>query len=606
MAPRAGRLLLRRWVPYATLAVALCLTVLGTLYVAGTNKERDVLQFETAVDETRDLIEIRLNTYVEVLRATAALFRSSTNVSAEEFGEFMRSLRVAERYPGIQAMGFAAYVRRSDLESPSKSLDARRWNVAIWPQGNREEYAPAVYVEPVTESNRTVLGFDMLTDPVRRAAMERARDSGEPSASGLVMLVAQPNAPRRRGLLVYHAVYREGAPLATVEARRRALVGYVYSPFRSQDLLTGIVSHPSNLAFQVYDGTRGHSDALLYATTLPAQRTPQDVLQTTQTLEVAGRTWTLAFEAYRHFAGTSPLLAPLTAASGLLLSLALFAIMRAQVSAWERSNSHASALRRSEEALRETSERLRKADRAKDEFLATLSHELRTPLNAVLGWLSMVRSGKLGEARREQALDVIYRNAQAQARLIEDLLDVSRIVTGNVRLDVRPIQLAPIVRGVVETQRPAAEQKGIHLRTSMGDDMPAILGDPNRLQQIIANLLSNAIKFTPPRGRVDVTLQADDATVTLVVTDTGVGISPEFLPHVFERFSQADSSNTRTHSGVGLGLAIVSHLVECHGGTIQAFSDGLNRGARFVVRFPIATAEALEAEPVAAVGVGEA
>ena len=242
----------------------------------------------------------------------------------------------------------------------------------------------------------------------------------------------------------------------------------------------------------------------------------------------------------------------------------------------------------SQKALRESEALAQAADRAKDEFLATLSHELRTPLNTILGWVTMLRDGAVRAERQPHALAVIERNAHLQADLIEELLDISRIVTGKVRLRLRRVTVAPIVAAAVDSLRPSAEAKGVELHAPSTVDGFVARVDPQRLQQIVWNLVSNAIKFTPPRGRIDVELSRDDGHVHLSVRDTGIGIAPDFIPHVFERFRQADSSTTRPHSGLGLGLSIVRHLVELHGATIEASSDGLNRGAQFVVHFPVA------------------
>ena len=242
----------------------------------------------------------------------------------------------------------------------------------------------------------------------------------------------------------------------------------------------------------------------------------------------------------------------------------------------------------SEKAARRDAE---SANRAKDEFLATLSHELRTPLNAIVGWAHLLKTGQLDEGQRARAVDVIDRNAKAQSQIVADVLDVSRIVMGKLRLDVRPVALATVVEEALDTLRPAAAAKEIQLEASLTGD-ERVSGDPDRLQQIVWNLISNAIKFTPSGGSVRVRLRRADGHVDVVVEDTGAGIRPDFLPHVFERFRQSDSSSTRAHGGLGLGLALVRHLVELHGGTVSAESLGQGHGATFTVRLPLMLAEA--------------
>jgi PAS domain S-box-containing protein len=231
-------------------------------------------------------------------------------------------------------------------------------------------------------------------------------------------------------------------------------------------------------------------------------------------------------------------------------------------------------------------QRAEEANRAKDEFLATVSHELRTPLSAILGWTRLLRGGGLSAEKHSRALETLDRNARAQARLVEDLLDVSRIVSGKTRLQPAPQELARVVEAAVEALRPAAEAKDLTLVLSL-DHTLVVAGDADRLQQISWNLVSNAIKFTPAGGRVDVGLRATDRQAELSVSDTGQGIGPDFLPHAFERFRQADSTATRSHGGLGLGLSIVRHLVELHGGTVAATSRGTGQGATFTVRIPL-------------------
>jgi PAS domain S-box-containing protein len=226
------------------------------------------------------------------------------------------------------------------------------------------------------------------------------------------------------------------------------------------------------------------------------------------------------------------------------------------------------------------------ANRTKDEFLATLSHELRTPLNSILGWSRLLTNRKFDEATTTRALETIERNAKSQSQLVEDILDVSRIVQGKLQLQVRPVELVGVVKAAMDAVRPAAEAKAISIESQLKGAGNFVLGDPDRLQQIVWNLLSNAIKFTPRGGQVSVSLEPTDAYIKIQVRDTGQGIHPEFLPHVFDRFRQADSTSTRSHGGLGLGLAIVRHLVELQGGTVSAESPGEGQGATFTVKLP--------------------
>jgi signal transduction histidine kinase/DNA-binding response OmpR family regulator len=236
-----------------------------------------------------------------------------------------------------------------------------------------------------------------------------------------------------------------------------------------------------------------------------------------------------------------------------------------------------------EKTLREQAE---KASRLKDEFLATVSHELRTPLNAILGWGQMLHTGKLTDPDRDRALETIYRNAKSQAQLIDDLLDTSRLITGNLRLNLSPTSVAKVIESALDVVRPAAEAKKINLSAVYNSKIETVTCDSHRLQQMIWNLLTNAVKFTPNGGNVEIALEQSGNNIQIKVKDTGQGIPGEFLPFVFDRFRQADSSSTRRHGGLGLGLAIVRHLAELHGGSVKAESEGENQGAVFTITLP--------------------
>jgi signal transduction histidine kinase len=248
-------------------------------------------------------------------------------------------------------------------------------------------------------------------------------------------------------------------------------------------------------------------------------------------------------------------------------------------------------------AAREAREAAARAGRARDDLVAMASHELRTPLNTVLGWARLLRTGKLDAAAIARAVETLERSAAAQARIVDDLLDVARIERGELRLDVRRVELVPVIEAAIAAIRPAAEARNLSLTAALIAGANAVAGDPGRLQQVVWQLLANAVKFTPPGGRVEVRLDEDGDDAVILVRDDGEGIDPHFLPHAFEPFRQADSSSTRAHGGLGVGLALVRHLVEAHGGEVAAASDGKGRGSTFTVRLPISAVPAHRARP---------
>jgi PAS domain S-box-containing protein len=257
--------------------------------------------------------------------------------------------------------------------------------------------------------------------------------------------------------------------------------------------------------------------------------------------------------------------------------------------------------KRLEDDLRRRAEELSAANRAKEDFLATLSHELRTPLNAMLGWARLLRMGKLEGAAMSRALETIERNAHIQEQLIADILDVSRIVTGKLRLELRPLELAPVVDAALDAVRPAAAAKGVQIKADTKFH-GTVLGDPDRLQQVVWNLTANAIKFTPAGGRVTIAISRAGPSAVITVSDTGEGISAELLPIIFDRFTQGDASVTRSHGGLGLGLSIVRHMVELHGGRVEAASKGRGFGSCFSVHLPVQSAVGQSAVGRSAVG----
>ncbi|MEQ1833703.1 MAG: ATP-binding protein, partial [Candidatus Eisenbacteria bacterium] len=271
---------------------------------------------------------------------------------------------------------------------------------------------------------------------------------------------------------------------------------------------------------------------------------------------------------------------------GLVLALCAL-LVRAMRSSFRKQFDAQDQAERGQSDARSSLSEVEAASHLKDEFLATVSHELRNPLAPILTWTQLLRSGTLDADKTRRALEVIERNVLSQAQLIDDLVDVSRVVSGKFRLDVRPIDLVPIIRAAADAQGPASEAKQIRLQFVLDERAGLISGDSERLQQVMWNLMSNAIKFTPKGGRVQVVLQRAQSHVEITVSDSGLGITPEFLPHVFEPFRQATGGPMRRHSGLGLGLSIVRHIVELHGGEILASSEGEGRGSQFTIKFPV-------------------
>jgi signal transduction histidine kinase/ActR/RegA family two-component response regulator len=580
-------------VPYAVL-IGGCLLTLGIAgYISVTARARteaDLLArhatFLNDAESTREQLEARVSVYLELLRAGAALLATRTELSPREFRSFVAGLHLPERYVGMEAIGFAEHVQANRLPSFRRgmALDGVR-RLARWRPTPQAEYYPVVYLEPQTAGDWSSPLFDLTSQPSVMLAVERARDTGEPSAS------SELSDGR---FLVVLPVYQLGAPLTTIDERRAAIVGVIISPFNAQALIEAVGAvTPSAVAFEVYDSPDPSSASLL---TQPISVPPQ-AFESILHLQVAGREWSMVVRPT-----TAGRLAASSADQWMLyggfgISFLLFLVTHFQVRAWESTVRHQAELRETAQALRESESQARAATRAKDEFLATLSHELRTPLNAILGWVSMLRLGSVREDRRENALAVIERNARLQAELIDDLLDISRIVMGKIRLRLSSTPVAPIVEGVVEALRPTADAKGVLLRVAPLPEVQ-IRGDVERVHQIVWNLATNAIKFTPSGRQVDIEVKVAGEHAQIAVRDQGIGIAPEFLPHVFERFRQADGSSTRAHHGLGLGLAIVQELVHLHGGQITAKSDGVDQGAEFVVSLPLAAAAETSPLPV--------
>jgi signal transduction histidine kinase/CheY-like chemotaxis protein len=596
MVHRERRRVRRSWLPWSLLAALAVLSLLAADYVAESARERDQLRFEAAAEQAHEAVRERIESQIALLRATSGLFAAVPEVDRRLFNAYVQRLELSHRYPGMQGIGFSKRLRPGEMEALPERMRGQGFaGFRHWPDHPGPEKHAILYLEPHDERNLSALGFDMSSEPVRAQAMQRARDTGLAEGSGKVTLVQELDpGDRQAGFLVFVPVYAGGRVPETVEERRPLLEGYVYAPFRAGDLMWGIFggSTPRNIQVSVYDGAQAREDALLHRSEAAepdasAPPIPLREFSSHTTLDMAGRVWTLQFRSGPGFPrDTAWRYVPVVLMGGLAAAFLLFAITRAQV----RARGEAEALARDNARLYRQAEGARAeaevANRAKDEFLATLSHELRTPLNAILGWTRILRKEDVDAPTRGRGLEVIERNVRAQARLIEDVLDVSRIITGKMQLAVRRVDLGAVIDAALESVRPAALARRIDLAPIV-EGPASIKGDPERLQQVLWNLLSNAIKFTPEGGRIEVRLVPGGEEARIEVTDSGKGIDPEFLPYVFDRFRQADSSSTRAHGGLGIGLALVRHLVELHGGSVEARSAGPGLGSTFAIHLPV-------------------
>ncbi len=557
----------RSWTPWLVLALSIVLTVVVTFYASATTKMQDSLRFQNLVQRNQGVLHNRMETYVALLRGATGLFSVSEDVSREEFRSFISSLELDRRYPGIQGVGFA--LRVDATWKDAVTAEARRDSdprFTIWPESSFDDLYPVFYLEPLDARNRAAIGFDMYTDATRRAAMERARDTGWPTATGRVQLVQEIEGRKQFGFVIYVPVYKQGSPLATADDRRAALTGFVYAPFRADDLLRGALgSSNPNLAVEVYAGAPALRN-LLHRSHPAWVVGPDPRLTSTERFEVAGSPWTVVYSSLPVFeAGSARDQVWILLLLGLLTSATLFAVNRAQIAA--RAQAEA-------------------ASQIKDHFMATLSHELRTPLTPVLAVLARLekRPDPLPADIRD-GMAMIRRNVELEARLIDDLLDLTRISQGKLELRRGPTDVRQVLAHALEaSERPGAA--GPALITEIGDTELWTWADAPRLTQVFWNLISNARKFTPPEGTVRVRARHEEGEVVVEVSDTGIGIHPEVLPRVFDAFQQGQRNITRRFGGLGLGLAISEKIVALHGGRIVAASKGRGEGATFTVRLP--------------------
>ncbi|WP_312842036.1 CHASE domain-containing protein [Stutzerimonas nitrititolerans] len=701
--------------------LVLAFTLLGQLLILQqlrANSDRAAeQQFELLVGKVTNAIEQRLIDHEQILFGAAGLFAASGEVSRAQWRAYVERQQLADRYPGIQGVGFSKVVRASERDAHEQSIRAEGFtDYRIQPEGERPVYMPIVYLEPFNDRNRAAFGYDMYAEPVRHQAMRQAASTGKSRISGKVVLRQETHGKVQAGVLIYVPLYHPAMPLETAEQRMNALLGFAYSPYRMDDLMEGILGAADlNLSLRIYSGPTQQAEQLLFAS---KEHAPGDAAHSQDVqLSIYGGTWTLHMESLPAFESGFSANEGLVAILGAGISLLLFFLIsslafrqrRAEILAGqmtERIRENKRALQLSEErlslALKGSNDGLwdlnlaadtfyasprtwhmlgyqpgelrlstrlweqvlvaedlprtraqlaqtmlsrldqftselrfrhkdgrtvpvlvrgyiqrdaqgqplrisgtsmdltehKRIEQMKNDFVSTVSHELRTPLTSISGALGLINGGALGEVppAMQQMLEIAHRNSQRLGHLINDLLDMEKIAAGKMSFDMHEHSLRQLLEEALASNQAFAAQLGVNCVLREAVDVQ-IWVDASRLQQVLGNFLSNAIKYTPEGGEVSLHCSVPDAThVRISVTDQGPGIAAEFRARVFEKFAQADASDSRQKGGTGLGLAITKEFIERMGGKV-GFDTAEGQGTTFWCELPILETCASTPEP---------
>lgn len=577
-------------------AVCLAATILACVGIGVMTRAHDQSRFRGEVRWTTEAIEQRLAVYLGLLRSAASAFAPEGELDLQKFRQYAHRLRLREFYPGVQGIGYAQRARAHEIEALQVLMhQAAHTEFSVRPPGQRPEYFPIVCLEPMDLRNREAIGFDMFSETVRNEAMQRARDSGQPAASGKVTLVQEIDKDKQAGFLVYVPVFREtdGLP-STVDARRERLAGFVYSPFRAADMFRGIFGDQEPiLHFEVFDGNEPSEASRMYISQVKASSHPAFTEKVHMRIE--GRTWALVFKTSPAFeAGSSASLIWWALLSGLLVSCTVAGITFSLAEARTRAEVYSRQLAEAQQALQkhadnlestvlERTSRLRETVAELEAFSYSLSHDMRAPLRSIQSFSQFVVSD-YGELLPAEAHDYLARVIAASRRmdqLIYDVLSYTRLSRQEIK--IHAVDVTKLVSGIIR-ERPDLQSPQVELEIGA---LPSVQGNEASLTQCITNLLSNAVKFVAPGVKPNVRIYGvqNNGLVRITVEDNGIGIEQKNLGRVFELFERPHTGGR--YEGTGLGLAIARKAVERMSGKIGVESQP-GAGSKFWVELPAA------------------
>jgi signal transduction histidine kinase/CheY-like chemotaxis protein len=612
------------WISSAILITGLVVTYFALNYVRKGEESQKRKEFELICNEIQTKIITRINLQTEFLVGGASLFEASESVTREEWKNFNKYSEGNVKFDGVQALGFSTIIKKDELNAHISAIRKEGFpKYSVFPSGEREIYTSIIYIEPFNKKNILAFGYDMLAEPVRRKAMEEARDQNRATLSGKVILVFETKKNRQAGTVMYVPVYKNGA-INTIEARRKAIIGWVFCAFRMEDLMQSVLgekylNEKSNIRLQVYDGNSISQKSLLF----DSHKNNINGITTKHRAQILPiifneRSWTLSFsQSYENrFILSNQSLFLLF--FGIIISLLLFALSylllitkkRAKIiaerlssdlliknQAYEKMNKslkkNYKRLVSSKGKLKEINIELQKAkikaeesDKLKSAFLANMSHEIRTPMNGIMGFTELLKETKISSEKQKNYIEIIEKSGTRLLSIINDIVDISKIEAGQMQVSYSTTNVDEQMDYLQTFFNPEAQEKGIELilQKTFNEKKTIIRTDNEKLYAILINLVKNAIKYTI-KGTIAFGYEIKGDSIEFFVKDSGIGISKDRQKAIFERFIQADFNDKMARQGAGLGLSIAKAFVELLGGKIWVESE-LGKGSTFYFTLP--------------------